>query len=530
MAFPATTVALIFAATLVSEDAAALAAASLAASRMLDPSLAFLTAAIGIWCGDIGLYAIGRPLRELAKRFSAARPYLDKAEAKAHRFHRSTSVALFASRFIPGSRLPLYTAAGLIRYPLTRFAAITAAAVFLWVATLFLATGWLRSLLNAWPAEERIWIATPALAVILLLIVARKLWRSRSLRTFFRKYRSWEFWPAWLFYPPVVAICAWHSIRFAGVSLPALANPGQKNGGIVGESKFELLRALATAAPEQTPPTALINPTDLRSRMRQFQAAMESLSLSFPVVLKPDVAQRGAGFAKITSTAQVYSYLATVTAPVLLQRYVDAKRELGIFYYRFPDENRGHIFGITKKEFPHITGDGLHTLRELIRRDRRASLIAETYLARLSPIADRVVPAGEKVRLVEAGNHCQGCIFRDGAHLLSQELEDHIDAIARRIPGFFVGRFDLRYDSEADLETGRCQILELNGAASEATNIYDSRHSLWNAYKTLYRQWEIVYAIGAENRRRGESAPAWTRVLLDWLEYRRISSCYPAAD
>ena len=107
-------------------------------------------------------------------------------------------------------------------------------------------------------------------------------------------------------------------------------------------------------------------------------------------------------------------------------------------------------------------------------------------------------------RLVEAGNHCQGCIFSDGSFLNSEELRQTFDRIAQKLPEFFIGRFDVRYESPDDLRQGKgFQIVELNGAASEATDIYDERNSLLSAYKTLYRQWELVYSIGAQNRERG---------------------------
>jgi hypothetical protein len=44
--------------------------------------------------------------------------------------------------------------------------------------------------------------------------------------------------------------------------------------------------------------------------------------------------------------------------------------------------------------------------------------------------------------------------------------------------------------SDEDLENGRFKVIELNGAASEATNIYDARNSLFSAYRTLYKQWD----------------------------------------
>ncbi len=139
--------------------------------------------------------------------------------------------------------------------------------------------------------------------------------------------------------------------------------------------------------------------------------------------------------------------------------------------------------------------------------------------------------AGESLKLVEAGNHAQGCIFRDGAHLWSEELERRVDEISQRLDGFFIGRYDIRYSSDDDLRAGKnFQIIELNGAASEATNIYDARNSLWSAYRTLFRQWELVFAIGAANRARGcapdRLAPLWRA----WREAARGMATLPMAD
>ena len=50
--------------------------------------------------------------------------------------------------------------------------------------------------------------------------------------------------------------------------------------------------------------------------------------------------------------------------------------------------------------------------------------MAATYLKRHDAIRGKILAAGERLKLVEAGNHCQGCIFRDGMHLWSEALED----------------------------------------------------------------------------------------------------------
>ncbi len=132
---------------------------------------------------------------------------------------------------------------------------------------------------------------------------------------------------------------------------------------------------------------------------------------------------------------------------------------------------------------------------------------------------------------MEAGNHCQGCIFQDGRDLQTPQLRQSLDEICLILPGFYVGRFDLRYSSDEELREGRgYSIIELNGAASEATNLYDCRNSLWSAYRTLYRQWKLIYAIAAENRKRGTSSPSLWRVWLDWREFSRRAASFPVAD
>src|SRR5262249_4433060 len=170
-------------------------------------------------------------------------------------------------------------------------------------------------------------------------------------------------------------------------------------------------------------------PTERLSRVRRL---FDEKTLQFPFVLKPDVAQRGFGFRKIESFAQAQNYLAVVSAPLILQRYAPGPSEAGIFYYRFPHETAGHIFAITRKRFPFIVGDGRQTVRELVERDPRACLLAETYLQRFAASADHILPAGEQLRLVEAGNHCQGCIFTDGGDLNSEALCAAIDRISRK--------------------------------------------------------------------------------------------------
>ena len=517
----------------ISEDGATITAATLAALNLLDPRLAFLSAFTGLWAGDLGVYVVSRGMgRALAKNRWVSKWIGNPSGKTAVRIGKDGQLGLALSRFIPGTRLPAYVSAGIRRMPIQNFLTITAFTAIAWVLLMFM-------LVRIFPLRAAVFqhqaevTGLISLALFALLSVLRgKIGIVRSwVSLLLERLRRWEFWPAWIFYIPVAGFCALLGIRYRGFALPTAANPSQKNGGIVGESKIEILEALRNASPAYMVKAFPIPAGEENERFKRFCEICNAAGMEFPLVLKPDTGQRGAGFKKIESYDEARSYLANVSVPVVLQDYVYGPKEAGIFYYRFPGNRRGHIFGITRKKFPVVVGDGVRTLRELIEAEPRARLISQTYLKRFKPCADDVLEAGASFRLVEAGNHCQGCIFLDGADLVTESLREAIDKISQKLPGFFVGRYDIRYESDDELRAGRnFKIIELNGAASEATNIYDSSNSIWSAYATLYRQWEIVYRIGAKNRRRGTPTTSLLTVFKDWLAFSSRSVDFPVAD
>ena len=443
-------------------------------------------------------------------------------------FERRGTFTIVMSRFIPGSRLPLYVAAGALKQPAQLFASVTGICAIVWVSAIFAASRF-TAIPRLGAGRSFAFIAVAlligpwAVAKLLRLMIP-------TVRQIWKRYSRWEFWPAWMFYPPVAAMYAWLAMRYGGLALPTVANPSFRNGGLIGESKIDILRALMSAAPESVADGYLLPPGPFPQRIGKFHRVCREQSISYPLVLKPNIGQRGAGFKVISCRAEAEEYLAQVKAGVILQRYVSNEKEIGLFYYRLPGEQRGEIFAVTQKIFPAVIGDGASTFEQLIRKDERASLIASTYLNRFPGLRGQVLPAGQRVRLVEAGNHCQGCIFRDGSQLKSEALRQQIDNISKGIPGFYIGRYDIRYATDEDLRNGNFKIIELNGAASESTNIYDERNSLLSAYRTLYTQWELVFRIGSANRKRGHRSSSAVELLKDARSYSAISQTYPAAD
>jgi hypothetical protein len=314
----------------------------------------------------------------------------------------------------------------------------------------------------------------------------------------------------WLFYAPVAAWTACLAFRHRGYRTVTAANPGMPDGGVVGESKFEILARLPQ---DWIVPTAIVRAGPAERRLDDLALEIERRGWRFPVVLKPDVGQRGAGVRLVRSKAEAAGYLAQQPADVLLQPYHPGPFEAGVFYYRRPGEPSGRVLCITDKHFPAVVGDGSSTIEDLIWRHSRYRMQARTFLMRLGGHAARVPAGGERVPLGIAGNHAQGAMFTDGRHLIAPALEQRIDRIARSYDGFFIGRFDVRYgDREAFMAGTDLAIVELNGATAECTNIYDPAGTLIAAYRQLFLQWRLVFEIGAANRRSGHPVSSTRRL------------------
>jgi hypothetical protein len=219
--------------------------------------------------------------------------------------------------------------------------------------------------------------------------------------------------------------------------------------------------------------------------------------------------------------------LAAAPIDVIVQEFVPGA-EFGVFYYRRPSEAHGHIFSITEKRFPTVTGNGRSTLEELILADPRAVCLERVHrrvhLARLGAIP----PAGDVLQLVEIGSHCRGALFVDATPLRTPALEAAFDRIASRYEGFYFGRFDVRTPSVDDFFAGRnFRIVELNGVTSEATHIYDPSNGLLAAYRVLFAQWRLAFEIGAENRRLGASCTGLRELAGFVRRYRLVARLHP---
>lgn len=479
--------------------AAATVGGVLCAHTHLDP----FVLAIGLACGWL--------IRWVALAIAGSRRA--PPEDWIHRLSARPLKTAFADQFLPFRR-----DSGLRHLLASRSAwsLVRGVAIAVWAALIALASTVLWSLARAaapGDAHTLFWLAI-ALAVWLLLGVF-ELGISRSgrhtLRARWTRAVRLEYWPAWLFYSPLVPYAVYLGRRHGAFMAPSCCNPAiDAGGGIVGESKSAIMRNLAHGAEERVRPavlpTLLIDPGAAEDRTARAIELAQAAEIPWPFILKPDAGQRGYAVRLMRGPEDVLAYFSNMKRPAVLQPYHPGPHECGILWARSTSADRGGIFSITRKTFPVVTGDGRRTLEELIESHPRFRCQAPVFLARFAGAASSIPAEGQSVRLAVSGNHCQGTLFEDGADLITPELERAVDDLARGFGGggLDFGRFDIRYTSEEELRRGTgFAVVELNGTFSESTNLYDpSRSPLW-AYAVLFRQWRTLYALGARRRDAG---------------------------
>lgn len=491
--------------TFVSEDAACLLAGTAAASGRMSFALALTACFLGIFVGDVILYAAGRTFgKQVFNSSFAKRLVSDPTIAKASGWlERHGAAAVFLSRFISGLRLPTYLLAGALRTDFAKFVFYFLLASAIWTPILVGSTAFSQAFL--FPENALLGLIIIAIVVrIALRYSSRK--NRRLLVGRVKRVTKWEFWPLYVFYAPVVMYVLWLAIKHRSLTVFTAVNPTIPAGGFKRESKNEIYKGLnrSKAAVEFVLPHTLIKAgmAPGEKLLQAWQFVYEN-GLKFPLILKPDTGERGRGVKIIRSSESLEADLLAADSDLILQEFAPGK-EVSIFYYRYPSQHRGRIFSITEKRFPKLTGDGKSNLEDLILNDPRAVCLAEKYLEQNLERLGDVPVAGEGVKLIDIGTHSRGAIFLEGGWLKTSALEKKIDEICRGFDGFYFGRFDIRTSSFEDLRRGEnFKIIELNGVTSESTNIYDPKYSLSEAYRILFSQWRIAFEIGAANCDRG---------------------------
>ncbi len=264
------------------------------------------------------------------------------------------------------------------------------------------------------------------------------------------------------------------------------------------ESKMDIYKRI----PQQyIPRTLLINKGTALSIATQL---LERGDIRFPCIAKPDIGMKAFAVEKLFCEDDLRRYLEKTPSDFLIQEFIPYEKEVGIFYIRYPGETKGKITGIVAKDFLTVTGDGKSSLLNLIKQDARSHLQLPSLREGLGDALHSVLENGVKQILVPYGSHTRGAKFLDWTHLNNANLEKTLDTICTQIDGFYYGRLDVLYNSFESLSIGKdFRVIEVNGAGSEATHIYDPKHSLFFAWREISKHWNHMCNISIINHKKG---------------------------
>ena len=237
--------------------------------------------------------------------------------------------------------------------------------------------------------------------------------------------------------------------------------------------------------PELLPKTLYIN--DDAKGAEEVINSMQAKGISYPIILKPDIGERGLNVFKIDSVNQLKTKLKLIDGDVILQEYITHPLELAVLCYINPVTRERDITSCCIKEFLFVIGDGESTLEALINKNPRAILQRDRLFTKFD--IHKIPFKGERILLEPIGNHSRGTKFLNANHLIDEKLHAVFLSILDKMKGVQFGRFDFLTTSIEDLREGRnISIIEFNGINSEPIHIYDPSYSVWKAYRDLWNQ------------------------------------------
>lgn len=505
--------------TFVAEDPTCLACGLLAAEGIIGFWWAALACTVGIFVGDMVLYLAGYTLGRRALRVPPLRWMVQEHEIDRMSAWFSSPrglMVIVSSRFIPASRVPTFVTAGILRLGLPRLGLLLFVAALVWTPVLM----WLGHtfgppFMAEFPKykQHAAWIILGVLLAIWLfthwvLPLLTHRGRREVLMRATRLLRT-DLWPAGIRLLPLRAALVLPALLRGRATAVCASNPGfGRLGGAVGDAKGDLLEPFAG-----DPRTAPF--LRLEAGIPGLPAALAFASRhGYPLALKPELGQGGAGLLRVADEAGLRAALgeAPLAEGWLVQPWVSG-REYEVVWRRDPGASSGELVAVVEKCAVEVVGDGRRSLEALVWDDPHAVARADLYQRIHYRSLLRVPVAGERVRLDVSGAWEHGARPRRRPHLETEALRLALDGYCRNYPGLHHARLDLRAAGEADLAAGRFTVTEVEGAGSVSSLIRDRHAGFREEVPLTWRQLRAQFAAGHANLDHGLRRVAWAELL-----------------
>ena len=158
-----------------------------------------------------------------------------------------------------------------------------------------------------------------------------------SWKSFSEKLGNWELWPFKLRYFLISPVWLFHCLRSGSFWFFSSSNPTLTFGGFEGEGKREMYDLLPK---EYYPKTIYISPKD---RFEDVKTLVAQNGFRYPFIVKPDIGMKGLLFRKVDDEQELELYHEKNPVDYIIQDLVDYPLEVSVFYYRFPDQQKGDL-------------------------------------------------------------------------------------------------------------------------------------------------------------------------------------------
>jgi len=314
-----------------------------------------------------------------------------------------------------------------------------------------------------------------------------------KIKTYFEKYSKWEFRPWNISDIPVYIYCIYLAIKAKSLLFFSNINPCMRFSWFTWTSKYEDLKQFKN---EIIPQTIFIkawkNLTDIIEKIKISK-------LKYPLIAKPDMWRTWRDIMKLNNNSDLQVYLSQIKENFLIQEFIDYPLEFWIFYYRFPNQEVGHISWITQKCFMFIHWDWKQSFGELIMKHPRAKFYYKDLKSKHWDKRDNIVPKWKEIQLNYIWNHIRWSVFYNKSDLNNDKLEKIFDSLSKSLNWFYFWRYDIKVKNIQDLYDGNFKIIEVNGIWSLPVHNLDPDYWMINAYREIFRHRNIVYKISRIN-------------------------------
>ena len=504
--------------TFVAEDPTCLASGLLVAQGLIEFVPATLACLVGIFIGDSALYLIGRffgrpVLRKAPFKWIISEQEVDRMSDWFDKNPKGFAL-IVSSRFIPGSRVPTFVAAGIMKLNMGKLILLFFIAAAVWTPPLILLAekvgAGVIDKFKEWH-HNAAWIVIGAIVALWLIthyVIPAFTWRGRRRHVMMR--RQWtrhEFWPHFILAVPLMIHFLWQAAVHRSFTLFTLANRGLgADGGVPAGSKFEHYEKFlaeksdpAVAAARVKTVLVPVNET-LDNRWEKVLSLMEENGIAFPCVMKPEIGDGGVGVCVVRSREHLRNWLEVNPDAAVLQEYVGGN-EYEVIWSRRPGRREGRIQTVVQKDFVVIKGDGERKLEDLIWADDKAVSDGKLFSKINFRSAGKVLDAGETFALAPIGSRIRGANFVSRPELRAGTLADAIDRLADACGDVHYLVLDIRAANDEALAAGTgIRITGVKGAGATASTIFDGYVRMGMAYARAFRQVNFCFSVGAEIR------------------------------